>query len=106
MSPEDGGAVYRHMIDEGQTGDKIPDRDPSTAPIDTDAEASGWNTPGSLLAREAALRHDAAVRAGVPREGAHPNSGIRQPPAMLPWLLVWAAMILGALGIVLAALQT
>jgi hypothetical protein len=104
--PEDGGGRYRQMTDEGKTGDKIPGRDPSTAPLETDAEASGSPTPDRLLVREAAARHDAAVRAGCHADGTHPNSGLRQPPSPLPWLLVWACIILGAVGIVLAALQT
>jgi hypothetical protein len=106
MSPEDGGGRYRLMTDEGRTGDKIPGRDPSTVPLETDAEASGMPTPPDLLSREAAARHADALRAGCYANGTHPNSALRQPPSALPWLLVWAAIILGAIGIVVAALQT
>ena len=105
MSPEDGGGRYRQMTDEGRTGDKIPGRDPSAVPLETDAEASGSPTPNAVLVREAAARHDEALRAGCYADGSHPNSGLRQPPSALPWLLVWTAVILGAIGIVVASLQ-
>src|SRR5712671_2427363 len=102
MSPEDGGGRYRQMIDEGKTGDKIPGRDPAMAPIETDAEASGAPTLNDLLVREAALRHDDALKAGCHANGTHPNSGLRQPASPLPWLVVWTLIILGAIGIVVA----
>jgi hypothetical protein len=101
-----GGDRYRVMIDEGKLGDKIPGLDPALVPIDTDSEASGYPTPDELLAVEAAIQHDLAKRAGAPADGTHPHSALRAPPSPLPWLLVWSIILLGAIAIVIAALET
>ena len=42
---------------------------------------------------------------GIEAEGAPANSGALQPPSTLPSLLVWTLIILGAIAIVVAALE-
>ena len=107
--PEDAGGRSREMIDRGRTRDKIPGRDPSAAPLGTDAEASGMPTAGGFTAGGDALRHHAAQAQKQPKtlpgSVPHPNSGLYQPPSALPWLMVWALIVLGAVGIVVAALE-
>lgn len=107
--PEDSGGRNRAMIDRGRTRDKIPGRDPSVAPLGADAEASGTPTAGGFTAEDS-VRHHAAQAQKQPKTlpGAvpHPNSGVHQPGSALPWLMVWALIVLGAVGIVIAALET
>jgi hypothetical protein len=104
--PEDASGRSREMIDRGRTGDKIAGRDPSAAPFGCDAEASGLPTVDAMTARETAARHEEARVRKLPDAVPHPNSGLRQPASAVPWLLVWAMIILGAIAIVVAALQT
>jgi hypothetical protein len=42
----------REAIDSGRTGDKVPARDPATAPLQTDAEAAGTPTPREPLEKQ------------------------------------------------------
>ena len=103
---EDSGGRFRAMIDRGRTRDKIPAHDPSAAPFGADAEASGMPTSGDLSARATAALHDGHQAHSLPGAVPHTNSGLRQKASAMPWLVVWTLIILGALGIVLAALQT
>jgi len=108
--PEDAGGRYRAMIDRGRTGNKIPASDPGAAPLGADAEASGTPTAGGFTARDDAARHYAAQAEKqaktLPGTLPHPNSGIAQRGSALPWLLGWSLLLLGALAIVIAALET
>jgi hypothetical protein len=104
--PEDASGRSREMIDRGRTGAKRPGSDLSAAPLGTDAEASGAATVDALTARETAARHEQARIRSLPGAVPHANSGLRQPASTMPWLLVWAMIILGAIAIVVAALET
>lgn len=104
--PEDSGGRTRAMIDRGRTGDKIPGYDPSAAPHGSDAEASGMPTAGGFTGHQAVARHDEAQAKSLPGAVPHANSGLAQPRSAMPWLVVWSLIIIGALAIVLAALQT
>ena len=106
MPEDDPGGRRREMIDRGRTGDKIPGRDPSAAPLGSDAEASGAASADGFTARGAAALHDHQQAKPLPAAVPHPNSGVMQPRSAMPWLVVWTCIILGAVAIVIAALET
>jgi|GEM_PF-1826719 len=54
----------REAIDSGRTGDKVPARDPATAPLQTDAEAAGTPTPREALERQQKEQEEAEKRTG------------------------------------------
>ena len=106
MPEGDPGGRRREMIDRGRTGDKIPGRDPSAAPLGSDEEASGTAAAGRFTSRDGTSLHGQQRARKLPGAVPHPNSGVLAPRSAMPWLVVWGFIILGAVAIVLAALET
>ncbi|EKV26596.1 hypothetical protein C882_2223 [Caenispirillum salinarum AK4] len=87
----------RAATDRGETGDKINQHDPATAPLETGAEAAGTPTPKAEAAKAAEDQKRTGQRAQQKQKhfAAHEQPQRKSP--MSPGL--WAGIIIGGLAL-------
>lgn len=95
----DGAAArLRATIDAGATGEKINHPDPAAAPLGTDDEAAGQQSPGSVIDREARAAIASSRQAGRP-------DGYAATPSAKGGLGTWVAL-LAVIAVLVAGIFT